>query len=425
MRRRDVVCNNRKVEITDGTFDVDHQSPAFVANRFERYAELRAACPVARNPNHGGFWMVTDYESVSQVARDNETFAHRYELEAADGIAYQGICGVPRPAGTPRQGVSEYDGRHHGDLRRALNPHVSPSAVEALRPRMEALCTEFIDGFIEAGSCDLVRDYATPVPAILTLEMMGMPSDNWKHYADFFHASSSYGRDSEEFIAAMGRWQDMWDEIAGYAAYRRRNPGDDVTSTLVSCEVDGRALTDDEVTGAMWNLVAGGIDTTTALVSWGLHHLGTTPADRDRLIADPSRIPLAVEEFLRFYSPNESLTRTATRDVELGGRQITRGDVVFISWVSANHDEAEFDRADAIDIGRFPNRHIAFGLGGHRCLGSHLARVESEVMIAHVLGRLPDYMIDEARFRPYPGNLLLTGVVTMPVTFMAKPVAEG
>ena len=101
------------------------------------------------------------------------------------------------------------------------------------------------------------------------------------------------------------------------------------------------------------------------------------------------------------------------------------GDVVFISWVSANRDEAEFDRADSIDIERFPNRHIAFGPGGHRCLGSHLARVESEVMIAHVLRRLPDYVIDEARFRPYPGNLLLTGVVTTPVTFTPEPTAAG
>lgn len=131
----------------------------------------------------------------------------------------------------------------------------------------------------------------------------------------------------------------------------------------------------------MWNLVAGGFDTATSLVSWGLHHLGTHPEDRDRLVADPSGIPMAIEEFLRHCSPSETLPRTATRDVELGGRQIRRGDVVFIGWVSANHDAAVADT------------------------------------IAHVLDRMPDYVVDEERFRPYPGNLLLTGVASMPVTF--------
>ncbi len=149
----------------------------------------------------------------------------------------------------------------------------------------------------------------------------------------------------------------------------------------------------------------------------GLHHLGTHPGDRQRLIDDPSLIPAAVEEFLRHYSPSESLTRTATRDVELGGRQIKRGDVVFISWVAANHDPAMFGEADEVRIERAENKHLAFGLGGHRCIGSNIARIESELMIADVLRRVPDYVIDPDGFRSYPGNLLMTGVVTMPVRF--------
>jgi cytochrome P450 len=139
------------MKIEDGTVDVDHQSPDFIENRHDRYAELRATCPVVHNPNYGGFWMVTDYESVAQVARDNETFAHKYEPDAPDGIDYHGICGIPRPGGTPRQGVSEVDGAHHADLRRALNPHVMPAHVDALTPRMQELSLQFIDGFIEAG----------------------------------------------------------------------------------------------------------------------------------------------------------------------------------------------------------------------------------------------------------------------------------
>jgi len=419
------------LDIVDGTVDVDHQTPEFLAHRHTHYAELRDRCPVAHNPRHGGFWMVTDYESVAQVARDNETFAHQYVPDLGpdagpDGIAYQGICGIPRPAGTPRQGISEYDGTHHADLRRALNPHVMPARVAELRPRTEELCERFIDAVLAAGQCDLVADYCTPVPAIITLEMMGMPSDNWRHYADFFHATSSHRRDDPEFAAAVAHWTDMWDEIFAFAELRRTDPADDITTTLVQCEVDGRPLSDEEVGNAMWNLVAGGLDTTSSLVAWGLHHLGTHPDERDALAASPVDIPAAVEEFLRHYSPSETLTRTATRDVELGGRPVKRGDVVFISWVSANHDEAVFDDPDRIRFDRGVNKHLSFGLGGHRCIGSHLARMEAEVMLSHVLTRMPDFEVDEPRFRPNPPNILMTGVASMPVRFTpGSPLGTG
>jgi cytochrome P450 len=397
--------------------DIDHQDRAWVADRHANYAELRRECPVVFNEHHGGFWMVTDYESVAAVARDNDTFAHKYEPGAADGIDYHGICGIPRPPQTPRMGVSEIDGPAHADLRRVLNPFMVTKAVEASRERIAHVSSWFLDEMIEAGEGDLILDYATPVPGVMTLEMMGMPSTNWRYYADFFHATSSFKPSDVEFQEAVGRVGDMWGELGDFARHRRENPGRDLTSAIVSSEIDGRLLSDDEVVGILWNLVAGGLDTTTSLVGWGLHHLGTHEGDRQRLVDDPAAIPTAVEEFLRFYSPSESLTRTATRDVELGGREIKRGDVVFISWVSANHDPAMFPEADRVDIDRSENKHLAFGLGGHRCIGSSIARVESELMIADVLARVPDYEIDTERFRPYPGNLLMTGVVTMPVRF--------
>lgn len=401
------------------TIDVDHQDRDFVRHRHERYTEMREQCPVTFNEHYGGFWMVTDHESVAAVARDNQTFAHRYDPDSDDGIAYHGICGIPRPPRTPRMGVSEIDGPEHADLRRVLNPFMTAKELEANRPRMEAISAWFLDEVIEAGSCDLVLDYATPVPGVLTLEMMGMPSENWKHYADFFHATSSYTPADEEFQRAVANYGAMWQELGDYARFRREHPGDDLTSAVVAGNLGGRAPTDDEITGILWNLVAGGLDTTTSLVSWGLHHLGTHPEDRRRLIDDPSLIPSAIEEFLRYYSPSESLTRTATRDVELGGRRIERGDIVFISWVSANRDPAVFDRPEEVVIDRPVNRHLAFGLGGHRCIGSTVARLESELMIRDVLTRMPDYEIDPEGFRPYPGNLLMTGVVEMPVTFTA------
>lgn len=410
----------------DCTVDIDLHSPAFIADRHRRYAELRQGCPVAWNVDHEGLWIVTDYDSVAQVARDNETFAHRYEAEPEpDGFQYRGILGVPRPPGAMRQGVSEIDGPEHADLRRVLNPFLTPHRVDDLRVRTATLAHELIDGFIGSGQADLVHDFATPLPAVLTLEMMGMPSDNWKHFADFFHAATSYSPRSPEFKAAAARWPDMMAEILEHAELRRRDPANDITTALVSTPIDGHLLEDADVGNVMWNLVAGGIDTTTSLVAWGLHHLGTHAENRDRLLADRSLVPLAVEEFLRHFCPSESLTRTATRDVELNGASIKRGDLVMISWVSANHDEQMFENAGDIVIDREVNRHLAFGLGGHRCIGSNLARMEAEVMIDAVLDRIPRYEVDEDRFVPSPGNILVSSVVSMPVTFPPGPLATG
>ena len=221
-------------DLPHGTIDVDHQAPAFVADRHRRYAELRDGCPVVYNQHYGGFWMVTDYESVAAVARDNETFAHKYEPDADDGISYHGICGIPRPPYVPRMGVSEIDGPEHADLRRVLNPYMTPRVIERQRPRMEAVSAWFLDQIVEAGAADLVLDYATPVPAVLTLELMGMESSNWKHYADFFHATSSYEPADARFRSAVARRDDMWAELLSFAAYRRANPADDVTTALVT-----------------------------------------------------------------------------------------------------------------------------------------------------------------------------------------------
>ena len=407
--------------------EIDHHSPEFLADRSARWAELRERCPVTWNRAYGGFWVVTGYDDVAAVARDADTFSHRFDLDADDGLAYRGICGVPRAASIPRQGVSEIDGPAHADLRRVLNPFFTPLHVQRLRPRADALADELLDAVAPTGHADLVHDYATPLPAVLTLEMMGMPSGNWRHYADFFHASSSYLPSEPEFRAAAARVPDMMAELVEFARHRRDSPANDITTALVTCELDGRAPSDAEVGNIMWNLVAGGIDTTTSLTGWALHHLGTEPPARDRLVGDRSLLPTAIEEYLRHYSPNETLTRTATRDVELGGEHIRRGDVVLISWIAANHDETAFDRAGEVVLDRAPNKHLAFGGGRHRCIGAHLARMETEVMLEHVLDRIPDYVVDQAAFRPSPGNVLMNTVVSLPVTFTpaGSPAPSG
>ena len=403
------------------SIDLDPHAPEFLERRMEVYADLRERCPVVFDTAHGGFWLVTDYENVLTVARETETFMHQFLLDAPDGVRYEGITGYPRYPDMPAQGISEVDGTDHHELRRALNPILSPAGVEAMRPNMQAVATWFLDEIIERGDADLVLDYTSPVPAVLTLQMMGLPSENWSRYAEFFHAVAAYPQTSPEFAAAMAHAGDMVAELLGYAAYRREHLGDDVTSLLVTLERTSGPLTDEQIGDVMFNLVAGGIDTTTALTSWALYHLGTHPEDRRRLVDDPSLVAQAVEEFLRFYSPSESLTRTASCDFELGGQHIRKGDRVWLSWISANRDPRAFDRADEIVIDRDPNRHLAFGLGAHRCIGMHLARTETEALINELLRRIPEYEIDHRQWQPYPDNALMNGIVRMPVRFTPGP----
>jgi cytochrome P450 len=402
---------------SDVVVDVDHHSDDFNLHELEAWAALREKCPVAFNTRYGGFWMVSNYEGVARVARDGETFAHKYEPKAPDGIDYLGESGIPRPEGVPALGLGEVDGPYHQALRRALNPFLSPPAVEEMRPFMEQSVTWFLDQKIESGAMDLVLDYTNPVPAVLTMKMMGLPCDDWKLYADMFHAVLSYPVMSEEYQRATAPMADMTAQLAQFAAARRADPKDDLTSFLVHLEIDGNPLTDAQIDDILWNLIGGGVDTTTSLTSWALLHLALHPELRTQLIERPELYVNAADEFLRYYSVNQTLSRTVTHDVEVCGQLLRRNDQVLISWLSANHDEAEFDRPDEVVLDRRVNRHLAFGLGPHRCIGSHLARVMFTVMLKEILDRIPDYRVDVDNVKQYLGNPAMTGLVDLPATF--------
>ena len=407
---------------SDAVVDVDHHTEDFNLHELEAWAAIRERCPVAFNPRYGGFWMVTNYDGVAQVARDGETFAHRYEPNAPDGVDYKGETGIPRPEGLPALGIGEVDGPYHQALRRALNPFLSPPAVERMRPFMQQSVTWFLDQKIAEGSIDLVLDYTNPVPAVLTMKMMGLPCEDWSRYANMFHATMSYPIFSEEYRKATAPMVEMQAQLAEFAAGRRADPKDDLTSFLVHLTIDGAPLSEPQVLDILWNLIGGGVDTTTSLTSWALYHLAAHPDLRHQLMERPELYVTATDEFLRYYSVNQTLSRTVTRDVELCGQQLRRNDQVLISWLSANHDEEQFDRPDEVVLDRAVNRHLAFGLGPHRCIGSHLARVMFEVMMREVLSRIPDYTVDLAAVRQYVGSPSMTGLVDLPATFTPGPV---
>jgi len=400
----------------DVVVDFDHHSGEYSDNELEINADLRRRCPVAWNENYGGFWFVTGYDAVAEAARDGDTFAHKYEPEAADGVDYQGEMGVPRPAGQPPLGIGEVDGPYHLGLRRALTPFFSTGAIEKMRPFMEQSVNWFLDQKIADGAMDLVLDYASPVPAILTMRLMGLPYDNWQLYANLFHSVMD-APDADAYNKAIAEVPAMIEGLLKFAATRRADPGDDLTSFLVSYDFDGKKLDDGQLIDILWNLIGGGVDTTTSLTSLSLMHLGIHPELRQTLIDHPGLYRTAADEFLRYFSVNKQLSRTCSRDTVLGGQQLRRNDRVLISWYAANHDEQEFDRAGEVVLDRAPNRHVAFGLGPHRCIGAALARIMFEVMVKAVLDRLPDYEVDLGGVQRYAGNPTMTGLGRLPVTF--------
>jgi cytochrome P450 len=404
----------------DAVVDFDHHSDTFNLDELAVNADLRRRCPVAWNTNYGGFWYLSSYDAVSRAARDGDTFAHKYEPDDEDGISYQGEMGVPRPEGHPALGIGEVDGPYHQALRRALAPFLSPGAVQKLKPFMEGKAHEFLDQHITQGRMDLVLDYASPVPAILTMKLMGLPYDNWHLYANLFHSVMAVPQDTPEYASALAAAPALMQGVLDFAATRKAKPTDDLTSFLLQFEFEGQRLTDEQLLGIIWNLVAGGVDTAASQTALTLLHLGTHRELRQQLIDHPELYRSATDEFLRYFSVNQTLSRTVTRDVEIGGRRLRRNDRVVISWLSANHDEKEFYRPDEIALDRMPNRHLAFGLGPHRCIGSHLARLAAEVMVKAVLDRIPDYRVDGSGVRQYLGNPSMTGLATLPVSFTPK-----
>jgi cytochrome P450 len=404
----------------DAIVDIDHHSADYSRNELAINAELRRRCPVAWNENYGGFWFVTGYDAVTTAARDGETFAHKYEPNAADGVDYQGEMGVPRPEGQPPLGIGEVDGPYHLALRRALTPFFSSGAIDRLRPFMQQSVQWFLDQKIGDGRMDLVLDYASPVPAILTMKLMGLPYDNWPLYANLFHSVMD-AADAASYQKAIAEVPAMIEGLLAFVATRRAEPGDDLTSFLVQFEFEGKRLDDGQLIDILWNLIGGGVDTTTSLTALSLLHLGTHHELRRQLIEQPQLYRTAADEFLRYFSVNKQLSRTVTRDTVLGGQALRPSDRVLISWYAANHDDVEFESPGEVRLDRSPNRHVAFGLGAHRCIGAPLARIMFEVMVKAVLDRLPDYVVDLDGVHHYAGNPTMTGLGRLPVTFAPGP----
>ncbi len=363
--------------------DFDHHSEEFAADPWSLLAGLRSECPVARTPSHGGFWVLTGYDEIRQVATDDETFSSAETLV------------IPPKKNVGQKSIpAEMDAPEFLAFRKVLHPMLSPAAVDRMTPVIERFVHAAIDDFIEEGSCDFVHDFADPVPAMTTLYKLGLPVELWKDFSVPLHQVVFLRQDSPRRVNVAEGLQFVAQTIKDTIAARRKAPRDDMISYLLNATVDGRPVTDHEVKEMATLIVQGGFDTTGSAISNALIQMDRDRDLRLRLIEDPALMTAAVEEFLRFEAPQMAMARTATRDVVIGDRHISKGDRVLMVWASANRDDSVFENPDSIVPDRFPNRHVTFGLGAHRCLGSNLARRQIQVALRAVLRRMPDYAID-------------------------------
>jgi cytochrome P450 len=405
-------------ERTCPVVDFDHHAPELALDPWARYRVMRAECPVAHTDAWGGYTVVTRYQDVAAIAKDTRTWSSYHDVEGT-GNGYQGVT-IPAP---PMRSIPvELDPPEHTKYRRLLTEVFSPAATESRRPRIEEICRDFVGAVAAKGECDLVDDIATPIPAAVTLELLGMPIEKWERYAFPMHtiAYATPGSDVyDQAVAGLG-WimNDVHEEIL-----RRRGddlPRTDLLHDLMVTEVDGAPLDDQTLLEIAYLVIVGGLDNTASLLANTFLHLHQHHDDRDRLRGDLELTHYAFDEFLRYFSVTQSEARTATVDTEIDGYPIAAGERVLIVWASANRDPEVFDDPDAIVLDRFahvPNRHLGFGWGAHRCVGAGLGKEIFSSALLATLDRIPDYEIVEDEVVKYPTASLAYGYTRMPATF--------
>ena len=373
--------------VSDYKTDFDHADPAYNPNAPQVWKELRdAGCPVAHSDRYGGMWVPITHDTVHEIAYDTDHFTSRAVVVS---VGRPGNLAMPAPIG----GVPPIssDPPFHGMARRMLLPPFAPKQIEPWEEEVRILCRRLLDemGEITPGETvvDAAVQYAQHIPVNVIGRMLGFPEKDEALFRKFVH-------DALERINEEPGTRDGLDDLGKYIAAQiqdhRDNPREDLTSYLMDQELNGEKLSDDIVGGSIILLLVAGIDTTWSAIGSSLWHLAQTPEDRTRLAEDPEVMTFAIEEFLRAYAP-VTMARMVAKDNDFHGCPMKKDDWVLLPFPAANHDPKQFEDADKFIIDREVNRHAAFGLGIHRCLGSNLARLELKVAIEEFVGRFPNF----------------------------------
>ncbi|MGF1598649.1 MAG: cytochrome P450 [Acidimicrobiales bacterium] len=372
-----------RVPVADWATDFDHTDPAYNANVHEIWDDLRQRCPVAHSDRFGGTWLPTRHEEVSAIAYDTENYT-------SQGVIVSPNRPVEPPPLGPAPPITSDPPAHH-EARKLLLPPFSPKVIAGWEDKTRELCRQLIaDLPVVDGVVDAAQFYSQHIPVQVIAAMLGVPpsdGDLFRHFISMIIENPGSGADLPE------------EETLGYYLQQRiqehrDEPQDDLISYLIDAEFMGQPLSDIHIVGTVLLILIAGIDTTWSAIGSTLWHLATHPDDRRRLVAEPDLMPMAIEEFLRAYAP-VTMARLAARDHELHGCPVKAGEWVLLPFPAANRDPEVFDHADEVILDRAQNRHAAFGLGIHRCLGSNLARLELRVAVEEWLRAFPEFTLAE------------------------------
>jgi cytochrome P450 len=396
----------------------DPYSAAFKADPWPVYQQLRGTAPVYRNEKWG-FYALSRFDDVRAAARDHETYLSFEGIDIDDTAKDMSAPGF----------LPDIDNPRHGQLRRIVQRTFLPRTIAKLEDDVRRVITGLVDRFAAIGRADIAQDISWPIPYAVFFDVLGLPTtgSDREDLVRWSHGLKDRENDDPRLTPlAWDALHNTKDYLAEVLMQRRRNPREDLLSTLVTAAVenhDGVPYAppvidrDSEIVGLAFVLFMAGVESTSALISTAFRELALHPDQRRALVEDPSRIPAAVEEALRFDAPLQVAGRTTTRDVELHGVTIPAGERVFLVYGSANRDERQYEDADRFDVFRQQKRHMSFSEGLHGCLGAPLARLETRVALEVALPRLGDYTISGPmqQYRSTPNMRVLD---SLPISFI-------
>ena len=387
-------------------WDLRHQDFQDNDLLYDVYSVMRRNAPFAHTDSPflsaapGGAWVATRYAECYRILQDWQHFSSNPTPEGAEQLAGDLVITMD----PPRQQA----------FRKVLNPYFSPARMKALRPQIRAETDRLIDGFIDLGTGDLAQ-VAWRQPGIVFFKyLLGMPTDDVPLCIELTDTALNGATDESR----MGAWGTLYQHLhEAVSARTTQPPRDDMIDVLLNAEIDGEKLSFEMVVANAMLLVQAGLETTASAMSFAFHYLATHPDDRDRLVIETAILPRAVEEFIRFAGSIHGIPRTVAKDVELSGHSFCPGESVIVNYASANRDGEQFPDPDRCILDRRDNRHLGFGAGVHRCLGSNLARLEFSVGLERVLARMPDIALAPGADAIFCGNSVTRGYRSIPVTF--------
>ncbi|QFY07572.1 cytochrome P450 [Nonomuraea phyllanthi] len=369
--------------VADWATDFSHLEPEWAADPYPIQDELRQRCPIAHTDRFGGGWLPTRHEDVAAIAYDTERFSSRSIIMSN----FRPPRDIAPIGGSPP--ISSDPPFHH-DARKLLLPAFTKTAVARREPATRAFCHSLLDALEGQDVIDAARDYAQHIPMRVIADMLGFPPEDGPRFREFVENTlEGVNLPPEERIARMDQ---LFDYLLVQIRDHLDHPRDDLTTYLIDAELYGQKLDSWHVAGTMALLLIAGIDTTWSAIGASLWHLARTPRDRERLVAEPGLLPTAMEELLRAYAP-VTMARLVKEDMHWNGVDMKADDWVLLSFPAANRDPELFERPGEVVIDRQVNRHAAFGLGIHRCVGSHLARMELRVALEVWLERVPVFSL--------------------------------